>query len=149
MISLARFRADMTAFADDDVYPDEALTYWLGIAAIMLNTKRFGFSAADPWPASPETTALKQYDFATEQFVAHNLAIEKMAANQAAAPGGVPGAVSGVVQSSSVDKVSVSYSADAGLEPDAGHWNLTIYGRRFIRLLRMAGAGPYQVGAPC
>jgi len=29
---------------------------------------------------------------------------------------------------------------------NAGHWNLTVYGTRFIRFAKMFGAGPIQIG---
>ena len=47
----------------------------------------------------------------------------------------------------SVDKVSVSYDTQASVSPDAGHWNLTIYGQRMWTLIQMFGAGPVQFGA--
>lgn len=138
MIDADQFRADLPAFADAAKYPDEAIEYWLNIASLLINTKRWGPSAIDTWPAS-SPPALTLYDFGVEMFVAHNLVLEQRGA-------ATPGGNVGVVQSKSVDKVSVSYDTKAGIEPEAGHWGTTIYGNRFLRLLRHAGSGGYQLG---
>jgi hypothetical protein len=55
-------------------------------------------------------------------------------------------AASGIVSSKSVDKVSVSYDTSGAMEAGAGHWNLTTYGTRYIRLVKLVGAGPLQIG---
>jgi hypothetical protein len=41
--------------------------------------------------------------------------------------------------------VTQAYDTTAGIVPEAGHWNLTTYGMRFIQLVLMFGAGPIQV----
>lgn len=100
------------------------------------------WGAGSAVPVSPPATLL---DIATELFVAHNLVLEKRA-QDAANVGGLPGQIIGPVASKSVGSVSISYDASAGLEPEAGHWNTTMYGLRFIKLARMKGMGPVQVG---
>jgi hypothetical protein len=50
----------------------------------------------------------------------------------------------GMVARKTVDKVSVTYDTASAMEEDAGHWNLTVYGTRFIRLARMVGTGGMQ-----
>jgi hypothetical protein len=57
--------------------------------------------------------------------------------------------ITGVINSKSVDKVSIGYDTAGGIEAGAGHWNLTIYGTRLIKLIKMVGAGPVQVGIGC
>jgi hypothetical protein len=64
---------------------------------------------------------------------------------KAAASGGIPGLSRGVINSEAAGAVSVGYDANAGIEPGAGHWNLTNYGTRFIQMLMLIGAGPTQV----
>ncbi|MNK60445.1 hypothetical protein D3C87_795790 [compost metagenome] len=54
----------------------------------------------------------------------------------------------GPISSASVDKVSYSRDARAANLPDAGDFNLTAWGLRWYRLMRMAGAGPVQVSVP-
>lgn len=147
MINAAQFRADLPVFADPVAYPNGSIDYWINMASLLINTRRWGASAIETWPnSSPPKLTL--YDFGVEMFVAHNLALERKATLGGAA-GGVPGLSTGVAQSKSIDKVSVSYDTKSGIEPDAGHWALTIYGNRFLRMLRQAGSGPYQLGTSC
>lgn len=148
MVSKEKFKSDLPEFTDAVKFPAGVIDYWLQIAGLMLNTKRWGASAADPWPAQnlaqPKLTI---YDFGCEQFVAHNLALEAKGIAMAAA-GGIPGFGVGVISSKSIDGVSVSYDVKAGIEQNAGHWGMTVYGNRFLRMLRQMGTGPYQIGAP-
>lgn len=128
-ITVAQFRIDYPEFTDTVTYPNSGVTYWLTLAYQLLNPDRWG----------------AQIDTAAELFVAHNLALEARA--QAEATNGViPGTTTGPISSKSVDKVSVSFDVGSGIQPDAGHWNLTVYGTRFIRLVRMFGAGPLFIG---
>lgn len=128
-VTAASFRTHYPEFVDSAVYTDSQIGYYLTIAVLLLNANR--------WKSL--------LDVGCELFIAHNLALEAIAQKTSAA-GGVPGAMSGVVASKSVDKVSVSYDTSASIMPNAGHWNLTIYGARYIKLMRMFGAGPLQVG---
>lgn len=128
-ITNAQFRLDYPEFASATVYPESALTYWLTLAYQMLNVDRWG----------------TQLNIGAELFVAHNLALEARAQSEAT-NGEIPGTTTGPISSKSVDKVSISFDVGAGIQPEAGHWNLTIYGTRFIRLVRMFGAGPLFIG---
>lgn len=128
-ISVAQFRADYPEFVSTTQYPNSSANYWLTVAYQMLNTSRWG----------------KQLDLAAELFVAHNLVLEARALASAQS-GGLPGEQVGPVNSKSVDKVSMGYDTGVGTQTDAGHWNMTIYGTRLIRLIRMFGAGPLQIG---
>lgn len=130
-ITVSQFRLDYPEFTDTTLYPDSQITYYLNLAGLLLNVCRWG----------------NILNVGAELFVAHNIAIERQA-QATAINGGVPGISSGPVSSKSVDKVSVSYDTQAGLETGAGHWNLTIYGTRFIRLAKMMGSGPIYVGVP-
>jgi len=128
-ISAQQFRVDYPEFSGTEKFPNSAVTFWLGIAYQMLNADRWG----------------NQLDIGAELFVAHNLAIEARAQLEAS-KGGIPGSQVGPINSKSVDKVSIGYDTSAGLELNAGHWNLTVYGTRFIRICRMMGAGPLFIG---
>lgn len=128
-ITVAQFRIDYPEFADVTKYPDSQVTYYLTLAYQMLNSSRW----------------MSQLDLGAELFVAHNVQLEARAQIEAN-NGGIPGTTTGPIASKSVDKVSVSFDVGSGIEPDAGHWNLTIYGTRFIKLARMKGAGPLLVG---
>lgn len=139
-IDKAKFRADLTEFASTQTFPDTAVTYWLNFAYVMLRQERWG---ADGTPGAPSVR-----DMGVEMFAAHNLVIEA-ASQRAIAVGNLPGIQTGAVSGKSVDRVSVSYDAQAGLVTDAGHWNLTVYGTRFIQLARMAGSGGIQITGGC
>jgi hypothetical protein len=128
-VSVAQFRADFPEFGSTDIFPASQVTFWLNLASLLINPNRWG----------------KVLDAGTELFVAHNLAIEARAQAEAAG-GGIPGGQVGPMNSKSVDKVSIGYDTSAGIEAGAGHWNLTTYGTRFIRLAKMFGAGPVQIG---
>lgn len=91
---------------------------------------------------SPPTTLA---DFATEMFVAHNLVLEKQAVAQAA-QGGDPGTNVGIINSKSVGSVSVGYDVSSIVEDKGGYFNKTLYGMRFLRLARLKGSGPIQIG---
>ena len=137
-VTNATFRVDFPAFADSTRYPSGLIDFWLNVASQLLNQDRWGPPATYGQPNS-------FYDIGQELFVAHNCSIERKAMDEAA-NGAPPGVSTGPVASKSVDKVSINYSPSDALEPDAGHWNLTVYGTRFAQLMKMAGAGPFQVG---
>lgn len=128
MFDKAAFRAAFPEFADTVRYPDAMLNFWAGIGERLLIAHR--------WAAV--------YDYGLQLFVAHNITL---AAQNAAsgASGGVPGSASGPISSKAVGSVSVSYDSASTIEPNAGHWNLTSYGKSLIHLARMIGAGGIQV----
>lgn len=126
-MDVATFREDFPAFSNNGFYPDDQVTYWLNLGGKLL--------PADRWD--------DLLDDGLQLFVAHNLVLER-GAQAAAANGAPPGQATGMVAGKTVDKVSVSYDTSAAMELEAGHWNLTIYGQRFIRLARMVGAGGVQ-----
>lgn len=128
-ITVAQLRADYPEFSSSATYPAPVIQFWLNFAYNFLNADRWGNSI----------------DMGAELFAAHNIVLEQKA-QASAQVGGVPGEQVGPIASKSVDKVSVNYDVGSGIEPDAGHWNLTVYGTRFIRLSKMMGAGPLQVG---
>lgn len=77
-------------------------------------------------------------------YIAHELTLS--AQNQkAASVGGSPGQQGGVATSKTVGSVSVQFDAQTTTEKDAGWWNLTTYGKQFIRLARIFGAGAIQI----
>lgn len=126
--SIPTFRQAFPEFVDPAAYTDAAMNFWAGIAGKLL--------PADRWD--------DMLDSATQLFVAHHLVVGVR--NQMTADaGGVPGEVKGVLASKTVDKVSMSYDTKSvGLE-DAGFWNASIYGVRFLQLARMFGAGGIQL----
>ena len=128
-VTVATFRTTFPVFSDTTVYPDPTVQFWLDLSAKLLDQTRW----AD------------LYDYGSQLFMAHNLALEAQS-NADVAAGQGPGQVKVAVTSASVDKVSYSRDASSIMLTDAGHWNLTTYGIRYKQLVRMVGAGPYHVG---
>lgn len=123
------FRTDFPEFQSTATYPSTGVTFWLGIAANVVNS--------DAWGALS--------DLGVALFTAHNLVLEQQA-QKAATAGGAPGAGQvGPIASKSIDKVSVSYDLSKALLEGGGDLNLTTFGSRFYRLSLMMGAGGLQV----
>ena len=134
-ITIAQFVADFPEFADAS---PAVFGFYLDLATMLLNPRR--------WPTTPSpTTGLSVLDRGTELFVAHNIALEQRTIKEAAF-GAPVGVTQGPVSSKGVGPTSVGYDTASGVEADGGHWNTTIYGIRFLRLLRTVAAGPIQVG---
>lgn len=128
-VTNATFRTHYPEFSNVVVYPNGQIDYWIANAALLLSVDRWG-------------TLL---DLGTELLVAHNIAIEARAQDEAT-NGEIPGTTTGPVNSKSVDKVSVGFDTGAATEERGGHYNLTIYGTRLLRLMKQIGMGPLQIG---
>lgn len=137
MISYAQFIADFPEFANATTYPQSSFNYYQNFASIML-TSVWGQPAAAGQPYT-------LYDIGMEQFIAHNIVLEAMNA-KASTVGGIPGLTKGLISGEGAGQVNVSYDTTGAIELDAGHWNLTTYGIRFIGTARMLGAQPTQIG---
>jgi hypothetical protein len=137
MISYTQFVTDFPEFAVSATYPQSAFNFYQNFATIML-TAVWGQPATS---GQPNTL----YDIGMEMFIAHNLALEAM--NQkAAATGGIPGLSTGIASSEGAGPVNISYDTTSAIELDAGHWNLTTYGTRFVQMARMLGSAPMYIG---
>lgn len=124
----ADFRTDFPEFTDSTKYTDASIEFWMGIAVSFVNPDRWGVLT----------------DLGVALVTAHHLVMGQRD-QVAAAVGGAPGEVKGPTASKSVDKVSVSYDAGAVALSDAGFWNLTTYGIRFMTIARTMGAGGMQL----
>lgn len=129
-VTAASFRVDFTEFASTTIYPDSEVNFWLGVAVKLLDPLRWS-TMLDP---------------GIELFTAHWLVIERMNRKEAT-NGNIPGTARGMLTGGGVDKVNFSYDTSSVSELDAGHWNLSNYGMRFIHFARMFGAGPIQVAS--
>jgi hypothetical protein len=122
------FRTIFPEFADPAKYTDASIEFWMGIAASLVNPDRWGVLT----------------DQGIALVTAHHLVLAQR--DQATAGvGGAPGEVKGPTASKSVDKVSVSYDTGAVALSDAGFWNMTTYGVRFMTIARAMGAGGMQL----
>jgi hypothetical protein len=77
-------------------------------------------------------------------YVAHEITLAAQN-KKASTTGGVPGSQGGIANSKTVGSVTVGYDSQTTTEKDAGYWNLTNYGKQFIRLARIFGAGAVQL----
>jgi hypothetical protein len=77
-------------------------------------------------------------------YVAHEITLEAQSV-AAAKIGGTPGQQAGQANNKTVGSVTVQYDSASAAEKDAGWWNLTTYGKQFIRLARIFGAGAIQL----
>lgn len=124
------FRKAFPAFLDPGIYPNHEVEYWLGLAAKLHNADRWG----------------ELLDDGVYLWTAHNLSLEA-SSKQDVDGGQIPGQIKGAITSASVDKVSYSRDGSSASDPTAGHWNLSTYGLRWVRLARLVGMGPVQIGA--
>lgn len=130
-VTAASFRGAFPEFAATTLYPDLELQFWIDLGALMISVDRWG----------------NVFDYGQQLFVAHNLTLQYVS-NKAALTGQKPGQIEGPISSGSIDKVSYSRDASSAMDPKNGHWNLSTYGLRYIRLANMMGMGPVQVGVP-
>jgi len=127
--TLDQFRTDFPEFSNTARYPDAAINFYLGQADTLLDQNVQG----------------SQFVYLAELFVAHYTELRGRALATVAAGGGVNSAGGGVLSSKSVDKVSASYDVSGIIDPDAGFWNNTGYGREFFWWWSMYGAGGRQI----
>lgn len=130
-VTVTDFRSAFPEFDDAVVYPDAQVQFWLSFESSMFNEGRWGDLLSK----------------GVMLFAAHNLSLQRRNID-AAEFGGVPGSSVGVLTSKSVDKVSAGYDTSSVSEENAGQFNATTYGKQYIHLARLIGAGPVHVGLP-
>ena len=124
----AQFRLDFPEFASSVNFTESMLNFWNSIAVLQVSADRWG----------------DLYTQGVSLFVAHTLSIQRNSIKTASA-GGVAGNANGLATSKAVGAVSVSYYTSAAMMPNAGHWNLTIYGIQFVQLGRLLCTGAVQL----
>jgi hypothetical protein len=127
-MDIAAFRTSLPEFSDPTAYPNSMITFWSGLGEKLIDADRAG-------AVFTECLYL---------FTAHNIALASRQVKTAATGGALAGA-GGAVSSKAVGSASVSYDTAGAMEPDAGHWNQTIYGRQYVRLIRLVGMGCVQL----
>lgn len=116
----AQFRLNFPLFVDTVKYPNDMVAFWSTIAESNV--------AIDKWGDIRNQ--------AVELYTAHHLIL---------ASDSDIGKQTGLLNSKSIGDVSVGYDTGSTSELNAGHWNTTTYGKMFIRLARMYGAGCIQL----
>lgn len=77
-------------------------------------------------------------------YTAHEVTLEAQSIS-AAKINGTPGQQPGQANTKTVGSATIGYDTVTASEKDAGWWNLTTYGKQFIRLARLFGAGALQL----
>jgi len=133
----ATFRSHFPEFADTTVYPDTQVQWYLNLGGAMARQSRW--------------CDLRQ--MGCELVCAHFLALRHYAllktipsgmVDGVSIPTSVPGLASGLMQSKSVSKVSVSYNVDVTAIEGAGPWNYTVYGQQYYWWLNIIGAPGFE-----
>ena len=128
-VTIAQFRLDFPAFTNTTIYPDAMVQWNITWATNLMNATSWG----------------NMYTQGMELLVAH-LSFLNAQQNLAAAAGGAPGIAKGLIASESAGAVSLGYDTLSATEERGGSYNLTQWGQQFIRLARLVGMGPVQVG---
>lgn len=128
VMDIPGFRAAFPEFTDTTVYPTAQITFWATLAERQVR----------------ECVWKSSRPLGVQLYVAHEITLATQN-TKAAQTGGVPGSQGGIANSKTVGSVSVGYDASTTTEKDAGYWNLTNYGKQFIRLARLFGAGAIQL----
>lgn len=125
---IAVFRAAFPEFADTEKYPNQMITLWSGLAQAQVR----------------QCVWKTQWLTGVYLYTAHELVLAAQNAQQSSY-GGNPGTFGGIANTKTVGSVTVGYDATTATEKDAGYWNLTNYGKQYIHLARIFGAGAIQL----
>lgn len=126
-MDVATFRLTYPAFGDVLAYPTAAVQHWIDEATGNFDPARWGSSL----------------NRGVALYTAHNLALNGPANSTTPGLSAVLGG--GLVSSKAVGGVSVAYNYEVGALVGGGGWNLTLYGRQLLTLMRMIGAGVVQL----
>ena len=131
-LDVAAFRAAYPPF-DSTRYPDARVSYWLDFAAVMVNSRRWQRSGLQDYGQGLLTAhylqTMERYDAASDAY--------------SLPTGGGSGAATS--QSQSADGVSWSEGYDASAYDGGGQLGSTTYGRQFLDLRALIGAGGMQL----
>ncbi len=130
-VTVATFRGAFPAFTNATTYPDPQVQMYIDLANQLQDLNRWG----------------TLFDTGVMLFTAHHLVLDYQS-NKAGALGQKPGEIEGPVNSGSVDKVSYGRDPSAAMNPKDGHWNLSTYGIRYAKFIKMLGAGPQIATVP-
>lgn len=128
VFTVGTFRTAFPEFQDAAKYSDQMITFWSTLASAQVDTCLWGTL----W-----LTGVQLY-------TAHECVLAAQNAKSAANDGS-PGQQGGIANTKTVGSVTVGYDASTSTEKDGGYWNLTTYGKQFLRLTRVFGAGAMQL----
>jgi hypothetical protein len=122
------FRKQFPEFSDTVKYPSPMIEMWSAFAIAQVRASAWG----------------TQVNLGISLYTAHELVLAAQNVD-ASRVGGSPGQQGGIAQTKTIGSVTVGYDAQSSNEKDASYWNLTTYGKQFIRLCRIFGAGCIQL----
>lgn len=125
---IGAFRTAFPEFADTEKYSTPQIQFWADLAVLQVT----------------ECIWKNAWSKGVSLYVAHEITLAYQ--NQKTSKfGGMPGTSGGVANTKTVGNATIGYDSQATSEKDAGYWNLTNYGKQFIRLARIFGAGAIQL----
>ena len=122
------FRASFPEFTDTIAYPDDMINFWSGFAVIQVSQC--------VWKSA--------WLQGVSLYTAHEITLARQNL-KASGSGGTPGTSGGIANTKTVGSATVGYDTVSSAEKDGGYWNLTNYGKQFLRLARIFGAGAIQL----
>lgn len=122
------FRANFPEFNNKETYSDATIGFWAGLGELLVRPSIW----------------VNAWNQGMSLYVAHQLVLARQN-EQAASLGGSPGQQGGIANTKTVGGATIGFDATTATEKDAGFWNLTTYGKQFIRLARIFGAGAIQL----
>ena len=125
-MDIETFREHFPEFTSATIYPDALIGFWSAFAELSVSSDNAG----------------DLYVPLVELATAHHIttaANDAVSASSGASPGSGGG---GVIGSKTIGSITVSYDHSKAMNANADDWNMTSYGRRYWRLMRMLGAGP-------
>lgn len=122
------FRASFPEFADTNKYPTSMVQFWVDLAVLQVT----------------ECVWKRAWVNGVSLYVAHEITLAQQNI-KIGAVGGVPGTGGGIANTKTVGNATIGYDTTSTAEKNAGYWNLTNYGKQFIRLARIFGARPIQL----
>lgn len=128
VFDVPQFRKNFPEFSDSEKYPTSQINFWLGLAEQLVIPSVW----CNSWSAG------------VSLYVAHEITLATQN-NKTSKFGGTPGTFGGVANNKTVGGATIGYDSNTTSEKDAGYWNLTNYGKQFIRLARIFGAGAIQL----
>ena len=126
--TIGAFRTAFPEFADTVLYPDAMIEFWSTVAQNQV----------------PMRIWKNMWLQGVSLYTAHEIVLAAQNTKTSKAHG-TPGTMGGVPNTKAVGGVNVGYDSQSNSEKDAGYWNLTNYGKQFIRLARIFGAGAIQL----
>lgn len=127
-MDIGAFRTKFPEFSDKARYSDTEIEFWADLAELQVR----------------QCVWKNTYPYGVQLYVAHEITLATQNA-KAGKNGGAPGTFGGIANTKTVGSVTVGYDSQSTSEKDAGYWNLTNYGKQFIRLARLFGAGCVQL----